>query len=375
MRLIAFLEESHMKTALTLLSLLLLAPVLANDADDEARDLKAKEAAAAQAAEKAQLKVKLMKRRIAVAMGPAADAPAPPVDAPAPAADPAGEYPCFDLKDGTRIVGTLAQTSFEVKTAYGILTVPAQDLVRIRFGAVSDPELAGRIQALVKQLGDADFATREAATKALEKLGNQARVALEAVRKSTDAEIQERAGRLLDALEASEEEPALEDDELQTVRFTIRGVLQVATFPVATKFGQLVIEKKYLRSLVLQSFERSIQVLIPGNRESQNPLDTGIRLKRGASFEIRASGNITLNNWGQASGPEGNPQCGNQIQGLPVGCLVGRIGPSGRLFKVGEHYKGVAEKDGTLFLCIGTQNCGQNNTGEYKAQVVARDNP
>ncbi len=301
--------------------------------------------------------------------------PAPVVDAPPPAAEASTEYPCFDLKDGSRIVGDLAQASFEVKTAYGILTVPAQELVRIRFGAVSDPELAGRIQAMVKLLGDADFNTREKATKDLEKLGGQARAALEGARKSGDAEVQERAGRLLELIEANEEELPLQEDELQTTRFTIRGILQTASFPVTTKHGQLTIEKKHVRALVLQSFERVVPVTLAGNRELGNPVDTGIRLKRGMAFEIKASGSITLSNWGQASGPEGNQQCGVQVQPFLVGTLVGRIGPSGQNFKVGERYKGVADRDGNLLLCIGTQNCGQNNTGEYKIQVTARELP
>ena len=58
-----------------------------------------------------------------------------------------------------------------------------------------------------------------------------------------------------------------------------------------------------------------------------------------------------------------------------MGTLVGRIGPGGPLFKVGERFKGVADRDGNLFLCIATQGCGQNNTGEYKVQLTARDAP
>lgn len=288
-------------------------------------------------------------------------------------AEPSTEFPCFELKDGTRVVGAVAQPSFQVQTAYGALTVPVGEVLQIRIGTRSDPDTAVRITALVKQLGDADFEKREKASTELSRFGALARPALEAALKGGDAEVQERAGHLIDALDgAEEEEPPIEDDEVVTTRFRIRGDLLCPVFEVATKYGPLRIDKKHIRRLTLRETTRTASVQVSGNREPDQAFDTGFRVRRGERLAIRASGSIQLGNWGQPSGPEGNPQCGQQVPDMHVGALAGRIGANGPLFKVGESYQGTADRDGTLYLCIAVpQNCGRRNTGQYKAEIKA----
>lgn len=61
-------------------------------------------------------------------------------------------------------------------------------------------QLAARIEQLIRQLGDEEFKTREAASQELAKLGGRAREALEQATKSTDAEIASRAKAILAAL-------------------------------------------------------------------------------------------------------------------------------------------------------------------------------
>ena len=62
----------------------------------------------------------------------------------------------------------------------------------------SDPESSAEIRKLIQQLGSADFAEREAATKRLEAIGKPALPALrDAAKKSEDAEVQRRAQRLV----------------------------------------------------------------------------------------------------------------------------------------------------------------------------------
>ena len=307
---------------------------------------------------------------------------APPPDpkgkgagSPAPVpAQPSG--PVFEMKDGTRVVGTVNQPSFQVATAYGVLTIPTGEIQRIRFGTNSDPEQAGRIAALVKQLGDGDFNAREKATSDLERMGPVVIRALEAAAKSGDAEVKERAGRLLETLTSSEEEPPPEDDEVVTTRFTVRGTLQCPQFQVATKYGPLTIEKRHLQRLVLRTMGQSVVTKVPGSRiSSREFLDTRVQLKRGSVLTLRARGTVMLTNWSQQCGPEGNPNCGQCLPGIPIGALMARIGASGTPFKVGESYQAPIDRDGTLFLAVGCNNSGQQNTGEYRVEISVKEVP
>lgn len=72
---------------------------------------------------------------------------------------------------------------------------------------VVPPPLQARIDELVAQLGDNAFENRETAMGKLEKIGESARDSLQAAVKSKDAEIAERAARLLAILDGRDETP------------------------------------------------------------------------------------------------------------------------------------------------------------------------
>src|SRR5690349_6841434 len=68
-------------------------------------------------------------------------------------------------------------------------------------GAADKDETSDRIAALIKQLGDASFASRQAASKELESLGAKALDALKkAATGSDDAEVRTRAAKLVEAI-------------------------------------------------------------------------------------------------------------------------------------------------------------------------------
>ncbi len=69
------------------------------------------------------------------------------------------------------------------------------------------PPLQARIDELVAQLGDNAFEKREAAMGKLKEIGESARVALQTAAKSKDAEVAERAARLLAALDGRDDAP------------------------------------------------------------------------------------------------------------------------------------------------------------------------
>jgi hypothetical protein len=85
-----------------------------------------------------------------------------------------GSQPVFFLRDQSKIAGAPKFDSLDVETQYGKLSIPRDQLVRIRFSRRLAPELKARIDQLITDLGNEDFDKREAATAALREVGQPA---------------------------------------------------------------------------------------------------------------------------------------------------------------------------------------------------------
>lgn len=301
------------------------------------------------------------------------------------AVDPAtplkrSEEVLFVLRDST-FRGKLEVKSFEVETAYGKLTVPASDVIRIRIGKRADRELKSRLEKLVADLGSKDFQIREAAHKELAKLGKIAYSELLAASRSNDTEVKERASALLSNFTLDEtEELQPDDDEIVTANFIIRGTVKLDLLNVATRFGALRIEKKDIVSITLAEPEfatRTFSLTGRNTTQSNQWLDTGIQVKKGDRLIIAASGSLNWINYGNITEPGGNEGWGvwrsigsTQIY---IGALVGKIGAAGAVFLVGDKYTATATADGTLFLATAANWSGNIQvTGEYKVRIEHR---
>ncbi len=280
----------------------------------------------------------------------------------------------FTLRDATQITGKLDIKSVEVGTIYGTLTVPLDDVVRIRIGKKSDRELKSKIDRYIADLGSKDFAARDAATAELAKLGRMAYTELRKASYSDDAEVKERANKLIEDMGAIDDEADIptEDDEVVTPTFTIVGAVKFDTLAIATKFGQLKVAKKDLATLSLaepQMIARTVAV--PARATANRMIATGIRIKRGDRLVINASGNVSYRNYGGTQfTPEGSSNYGAWNDNFQIGALLGRINANGPLFKVGERYNDKVETDGELFLGIATHDSGSNyGNGEFKVRV------
>jgi len=105
-----------------------------------------------------------------------------------------------DLWNQGRIVGELTELVLPVRTSYGRLDFPVRDIVEVYSPT---QHLSGveetRIRDLVRKLDDPDWETREAATRALEELGEMARPSLEeALRAPTSPEAERRLRRIVE---------------------------------------------------------------------------------------------------------------------------------------------------------------------------------
>lgn len=96
------------------------------------------------------------------------------------------------------VLARVPQEEIDAKTPFDVYPEPTK-VVRVALVVVSDidPRVAGEITTLVAQLGDTEYAKREAAENRLAELGPLALPALREALKQTDVEVVFRAERLL----------------------------------------------------------------------------------------------------------------------------------------------------------------------------------
>ena len=279
--------------------------------------------------------------------------------------------PMFHMRDGTRLAGIPEGEGVKVKTAYGILTVPMRELVRIRFCSSVDSNLSEKIAGLIQQLGHEEFDLRQEATEKLTAIGLPALKALEKAQQSEDEEIKARAEKLVAQLEGNVEEPDEdelhlvplegEEDEVETAEFTIKGQIEEQNFMVKTRYGSLGFKRADILSIVFQEpLVTRLSFDVPGATlaEKNSWFDSQADLDDGEEFKLKASGTITLASFNATRcGPEGTQAIkrgtvSSSFKNFPTGSLLGKIGKSGKPFLVGSEYEGVVEKKGRLFLGI-----------------------
>lgn len=277
--------------------------------------------------------------------------------------------PMFHMRDGTRLAGVPQAANIQIKTVYGLLTVPMSELVKIRFCSSLDSGLSEKIAKLIQQLGHEEFDLREDASEQLEAIGVPALKALDAAQKSEDEEIKARAEKLVARLDESIEEPDEsdihlvplegEEDEVETLEFTIKGKIEEKSFLVKTRYGSLDFNRSDILSIVFQEpLVTKLSFDVPGNTfaEKNKWFDSQADLAEGEEFKLRSSGTIILASLnGTKCGPDGTrsvnrTSTSSAFKSFPTGSLVGKIGKTGKPFLVGSDYSGVVEKKGRLFL-------------------------
>lgn len=108
-----------------------------------------------------------------------------------------------ELWGGGEVSGVLREALLPVQTGDGKVFVPVGEVLQVSVPTPQiPPALRARIAGLIRQLGDASWQKREAASRELATLGELARLPLEEARDQTrDPEIERRVKALLSAME------------------------------------------------------------------------------------------------------------------------------------------------------------------------------
>jgi len=294
----------------------------------------------------------------------------------APAPQPQHAPHEIRLQSGTLLVGRIEPEIWKVETAFGELSVPIRELKRVRFGRRSNPARRQRVQALINDLGSEDPDLRNHAQGSLKREGAFGAPEIKhAGVKHADPEVRRMCEEILEALDIDEDAFIPESDRLETSLFSVTGRVTLDAFRVTVvELGVLNIRRSDIVSVRAYRRSDTRTFTVTGqNTMASGWVDTKIKVKKGVRFKITAEGTIHFPRWGnQMFTPDGNPQMGN-INGIWMGALVGRVGSSGTLFRIGRSYSGIPAGTGTLQLCCMVNMTGQPATGEFTVRIQEID--
>ena len=299
----------------------------------------------------------------------------------------------FHMWDGSIVGGEVKIDTITVRTEFGSLEVPVEDVKRFFPGLNSFPELTSKIKKLVEDLGDKDFEVREKSKRELETMGLQIRNELErfddggsAERKKRLIEIKKTITEELDSMEdelAKDplNKPLIRGDRIDTPLFSVVGKIQQEEFVLTSKFGELTVKLAEVR-MADRAFMNVPQTVtkkcdVDGHAFFQkNTHSTRIRLNKGDKVSINAEGIIQWTNWSSSSTPDGLSSQG-KYKNIQCGMLCARVGTNGDLIKIGSKGSFVAKKSGNLYLAIAMQDSYANNSsyrwvGKYRARVEVK---
>lgn len=298
--------------------------------------------------------------------------------------DKAPAPPTFLLRDRSKITGAPRFDTLEVRTRYGTLKVPRDQILKIRFARRVAPELRAKIEAQIALLGDEDFDKREAATAALKEVGPPALEALKGAAKSSNEEVKSRAASVVEEItktttekapDTDEQVPGLQgaEDEITTLKMTMKGTIPAEEFVIESRYGELKVATADLSAAVFRvTGPQSLRFdVAPTYQPPGNWLDTKFEVEKGQRLKIEATGNMGVRNYGISSGPDGNREWGGQsFNNFPMLALVGKIGKRGQPFLIGSNHNGKAKSSGRLYVGIVafSPNPGGAN-GTYKVVV------
>ncbi len=282
------------------------------------------------------------------------------------------------LNDGSLVRMTVLQESVDVMTKYGKLTIPLRDIRRIEFGLHLPEGLEPQIQDAIKQMGHDDYKQRESAVKQLMDMGPMAYPSLQKAARSEDLEVVKRAVSLIKRFDdrvPPEQLKFRHEDTIQTVEFTITGRIVSPGIKVKSDtFGEFDLKLSQLRSLHQRTQAGDVELMVDAAHFGANIdqwLDSGVLVDGNLRLVIRGEGQVDL--WPQGPGqyvttPKGYSTAGKGGVYM-AGALLGRIGESGKIFVIGEHYDANPLGEGKLYLHIVPSPWNNASSGNYKVRI------
>jgi hypothetical protein len=293
--------------------------------------------------------------------------------------------------DGDSITGVLKVKDIKIKTQFGSLVVPVDDVVAIIPGLKNQPKVKKDFTALVNELGHKDKNLQEKAFGKIMHKGPRYIAVLKEIQKEKlkqkdqNKTMIEKLARLVENFKATIDEMdsaqrknviLIYEDRLIAKKFEIVGEVLQKSFIFTSAHGELKVDFADLKRLSLKSASGALASVkksysITANENMQTTKDTGLRVQPGDLIKISATGNIHLSSWGYSTGPDGNANSVGMVGSYASGTLLARVGKKGAWVKIGVGNKFRVKKGGKLELAIAfnTRYTRHGTTGNYDVQV------
>jgi len=297
------------------------------------------------------------------------------------------ELPIFLLRDRARIPARPAFETISVRTRYGILKIPREQLISVRFAPRIDPTLEKKTAALVKRLGSSASPEREAAADALVNLGEPVLATLKRLAPGAGEEVRPEILAVVSRIEKTGVKKTRGAgkyngtmDEIHTELMTFRGEILTEGFPLKTRYGELLIKAVDLESIRFKADGRTNRVVhvAPSFQPSGAWFDTRMDVGKNKLLTIKSSGETSIGSWNLTADPDGTNRYSTfkSNQGFPMLSLVGKIGKSGKPFKAGKKYRLRSRAAGRLYLAIQPFDYEPAGVdGQYRSVITITDGP
>lgn len=274
--------------------------------------------------------------------------------------------------DGDEVSVGIIHKDLQVKTAYGVLTIPTNKIRNITLSV----KPTGDVNEALTKLGNNNHAVREEAVKYLVSKGKQSyNSLLGVVKNSKDLEVIRLAEKTLEQIKerfTPDDLQSPDTDLVQTESFLIFGEINLKSIKCKSEhFGEIEVQLDKIRQIF---FANTFGVNLNIDGKYGGPavvwLETEFQTVVGNKINITAAGSVDLyptqaNQY--MTSPEGR---NDHMHGQkPAGALLGKIGPNGKEFVVGNKYEGVADASGKLYLRINPSPWNAAITGSYTVNV------
>jgi hypothetical protein len=283
--------------------------------------------------------------------------------------------------DGGAMRMTIGEEHLQLVTPHGTLKIAVADIRRLDLATRIPETTLRQIELLIIDLGSPQFNMREKAGAELLALAEKAYPAVVRAAQSSDAETAKRAKDLAAKIRARVPAQRLrirEKDVVYTTDSTISGRLELGHFAARTQqFGSVQLKLMDVASMYFLGDGADVELKL-GGRYALNDevwLDTQIEVTENGSITITATGEIDMYATGGYTGQYVGTPKGKKAwpgsNGLPYepGTLIGRIGESGKVFTIKEHFEESAPATGRLYLRAAGNPYNVTTLGEYTIKI------
>lgn len=311
----------------------------------------------------------------------------------------------LNLRDGNTVIGTTSMNDVVLKTSYGQLSIPIQNVNTVIVGIGKDKTISDKALPYLKVLNsNASDEMKKGAYTDLIKLGVKAIAAINDFQADPKNTVEmELTGEYSIDNALNELKNSFNIDDVSRINdvitidgeYTMGGAWEFVKVDVKTEYGSLSIPKEKIKNMDITYNEPNngneiilklqASKYISGNQNG-GWLKTGINLKQGQKFSIISTGEVTLASLSnQKYKPDGSytatngttyPATNNTDEystgsTYPVyGNVVYKIGETAYdVLRAGAKFNGTAKTSGMLMISIYETVYNASNTGAYTVKI------